>query len=73
MGDNTQFQASRRSCAVAVLLKVVMLNMNLRLRHCFVTETCFVLEKVHMCMWFASGDYIKQFNHRAYSQVDVTT
>lgn len=46
MGDNTQFEASCRPCAVAVLLKVVILKMNLKLRHCFVTKTGFVPENV---------------------------
>lgn len=66
MGDNTQFEASCRPCAVAVLLKVMILKMNWKLRHCFVTETCFVPEKcLNTCFCFASGDYIKQFSHKS--------
>lgn len=64
-GDNMQFEASRRSCAVAVLLIVVILNVTLKLRCCFVTETHFVPENVRIHACFTSGDYIKWFSHRA--------
>lgn len=64
MGDNMQFEASRRPCGVAVLFKVAILNMNLKLRHCFVTETCFMPENVHIHVCFTSGDYIKQLSHK---------
>lgn len=51
MGDGTQCEASPRSCAVAVLLQVVILNMNLKLRHGFVTEMCLCPEKRLFYFW----------------------
>lgn len=65
MGDNPGIEASCRPCAVAVLLKVVILNMNLKLRHCFVTETCFVPENFQVRVCFTSGDYIRWLSHNS--------
>ena len=63
MGDNIQFEASYRPYAMALLLRVVILNMNLKLRHCL-RQTCFVPENVQVPVCFTSGDHIKQLNHR---------
>lgn len=56
MGDNMQFEASRRPCGVAVLFKVAILNMNLKLRHCFVTRDMFHARKCsYTCMFHFWG------------------
>ena len=63
----TQCEASHRSCAVAVLLKVVILNTNLKLRHGFVTEMYFVPESVQtpvLLAGIASNNLVTRANDR---------
>ena len=59
--------ASHKSCAVAGLLKVVILNMNLKLSHGFVTEMCFAPESVQMpvlLLGIASNNLVTRENYR---------
>lgn len=59
--------ASHKSCAVAGLLKVVILNMNLKLSHGFVTEMCFAPESVQMpvlLLGIASNNLVTRANYR---------
>lgn len=52
MGDNMQFEASCRPWTVTVVVKAVILNQNLKLRHCLVTETLHVPENMLISVHF---------------------
>lgn len=65
MGAGTQCEASHGSCAVAVLLQAVILNMSLKLRHGFVTERCSVPGKTPVLLvGIASNDLVTGANYR---------
>lgn len=56
MGDNMQIEASCKLCSVAVLLKVVILNMNLKLRFFVCDRDLFCARKMFeytflVCFW----------------------
>lgn len=50
MGDNIQFEASYRPYAMALLLRVVILNMNLKLRHCL-RQRRVLCQKMFKCLF----------------------